>query len=478
MASAGVQAQNTQHSDAEITECVMSALQQDFRIEPSTLEISTKAGAVTLTGTVSSVAARQRAVDLAAQVFGVVSVADRVTVSPSMRPQADIIMDVRRRIMHDQMLQACRIDVTATDATITLQGIVQSLAESQHAAVVAGEVRGVRAVNNDLVIETAGTVSDSDLTASARARLAQDLYLNGHPFEVKATNGVVVLSGAVDSPNARMRAGRAIRQLRHVKRVDNMLKVQPTNKPEIPQRNAKVRTDTQLAEGARAVIGMDARVHASKVIVKAKNGRVTLSGTVPYAYQKSIAGQDARSIAGVAWVTNSLMVNAVPREDKSLVADIASCFTSDYLLNGSDITVRANDGRVTLTGNASSKLEHCRAEQVASRIVGVKEVKNFINVQRERYSDTAIVNNVRERLSHDWITAKVHDYIGIASKEGVVTLDGEVNDWCERQQAEFIACNTIGVWSVRNNLAVLGAEYAWKDGSELVMFSSPNFWTW
>ncbi|MCH2242547.1 MAG: BON domain-containing protein [Aquabacterium sp.] len=68
--------------DAKLTAEVKSALIKDETVQATAINVDTKNGAVTLTGTVPSQTARERAVSLARKVDGVASVRNDLTVTP------------------------------------------------------------------------------------------------------------------------------------------------------------------------------------------------------------------------------------------------------------------------------------------------------------------------------------------------------------------------------------------------------------
>jgi osmotically-inducible protein OsmY len=71
------------------------------------------------------------------------------------------------------------------------------------------------------------------------------------------------------------------------------------------------------------------------------------------------------------------------RSDERVREEICDCMTDDPMLDASDITVQVSEGVVTLSGSVSSRDQKRRAEDVADRISGVKDVANQLRVSRE-----------------------------------------------------------------------------------------------
>jgi hypothetical protein len=73
------------------------------------------------------------------------------------------------------------------------------------------------------------------------------------------------------------------------------------------------------------------------------------------------------------------------RSDDRVREEICDCMTDDPMLDASEITVEVNKGEVMLSGTVTSRDQKRRAEDVAERISGVKDVTNQLRVSREAY---------------------------------------------------------------------------------------------
>jgi osmotically-inducible protein OsmY len=203
-------------------------------------------------------------------------------------------------------------------------------------------------------------------------------------------------------------------------------------------------------------------VGPNEIDVEATAGHVVLRGTVPSFFQKRLATRDAQEVVGVIWVSNLLAVDTEWREDEKLWEDIRFALDSDSTLAGREIKIRVLEGVVTLAGTVKSPYEKEHATEVASRILGIKDVVNDLEMSRlDKYSDTALEERLRNRLKADWETHSVADQIEIKAKNGVATLSGEVNTWSEYEEAARVATLTDGIWEVVNRLRVVGVDYPW-----------------
>ncbi len=106
---------------------------------------------------------------------------------------------------------------------------------------------------------------------------------------------------------------------------------------------------------------------------------MTLRGEVSNIAARRAAAQDARNTVGVWEVHNRLTVRRPDSpDDRELASAIRGGLERDSLVKGSDVRVSAHGGTVYLDGTVDSFLEKREAEDVAARISGVEDIKNWI----------------------------------------------------------------------------------------------------
>ena len=150
--------------------------------------------------------------------------------------------------------------------------------------------------------------------------------------------------------------------------------------------------------------------------------------------------------------------------------DVAFNLDTDATTEGFDLGVKVKDGVVTLSGSVNNWYERSHAGDVASRVTGVKDVINRIDVdfynpavvRREHYS-AQVAKAIRRGLKANWSTRWVADSIRVTVDNGIATLTGEVDTWYQRSEAADVAYTTKGVWEVKNKLAVEDYDYEWDD---------------
>jgi osmotically-inducible protein OsmY len=124
----------------------------------------------------------------------------------------------------------------------------------------------------------------------------------------------------------------------------------------------------------------------------------------------------------------------------------------DPKVDNAAIAVSADDGLVTLRGTVGSFRQKREATQDAERVFGVESVKNDLQVRimnQDRRDDAELRGDVLQALMLDSI---VPSTIDAKVDDGMVTLTGTANWQFERDEAEFVAANVLGVVSVDDEI--------------------------
>ena len=442
--------------DATISFWVRRALLEDPRIEASNIKVNTSAGIVTLAGSVRNVIAKRYADLETKKIAGVRGVVNALVVTPSFRSDTDITQDVRKRLINNAAITSEGIRVTVHQGTVTLAGTVASWAERQEAELLAGEVRGVTDVINQLVVQYPHGRSDAEIQHDVATTLARDVYLTGLPIDASVKDGVVTLQGEVGTVYQKERAGDDARLTWNVIGVNNNLTL-ARGESRGTRQHSPTLTDDQLTAAVRDTLAADQRLMSSDVTVHVQHGAVTLHGLVPSYYQKRLTVQTARDV-GVTGVTDRLAVRTAPRDDADLQADVAWQLHTDALLAPGSLHIRCHNGIVTLTGEVNSAFEKRHATEVAARVPGIRDLVNNITVSTHWDTDAAMAQRIQDFLAANAETQWVAHQIHVVVNQGVVTLTGTVNFWSERDAAGDVAFETEGVRRVDNQLTIASTE--------------------
>jgi len=115
-----------------------------------------------------------------------------------------------------------------------------------------------------------------------------------------------------------------------------------------------------------------------------------------------------------------------------------------------DISVRAKEGAVTLTGFVQSYAEKVAAEKAAKSVYGAKAVANDIEVAAMTRTDPEIARDILAAMKLDLMVPD--DRIKVGIHEGFVTLEGNVGWHYQREAAEHCARRIGGVRGVTNRI--------------------------
>ena len=143
------------------------------------------------------------------------------------------------------------------------------------------------------------------------------------------------------------------------------------------------------------------------------------------------------------------------RSDKELAQEILRELKWDSRIGSSDINVAVNDAVATLTGTVSSYARKIAAQEAAHHVAGVLDVANDIEVKpidRFARTDTEIAGAVRNAL--EWDALVPNELIRSTVAEGWVTLEGDVDYWRERGDAERAILRLAGVVGVINKITI------------------------
>lgn len=139
------------------------------------------------------------------------------------------------------------------------------------------------------------------------------------------------------------------------------------------------------------------------------------------------------------------------RSDTDIQKDIIAELKWEPSLRDDDIAVSVRDGVVTLAGFTDSYVDRWKAEQVASKVKGVKAIANDIEVKLPSSSTRPDPDIARAALDAlRWNISVPHDRIKVKVEKGWVTLEGDVDWYYQKEAAERSVRYLTGVRGVSN----------------------------
>lgn len=218
-------------------------------------------------------------------------------------------------------------------------------------------------------------LDDTALQAMVVEQLAWNPQVNAAHIGVSAHNGVVTLTGYVDSYAAKAAVEAAARRVRGVRAIAEEIEVRlPADKKQ---------ADDQIAERAIRLLDWDIEVPHSRIEVKVEHGVITLSGNVDFRFQRSAAEEAVRRLGGVRRVVNLIAVTHQPNADADrtlILGRIADALRRNAEIDAGRIRVDVDGDHVILRGSVRSWAERGAAEDAAWATPGVVSVENAIGI--------------------------------------------------------------------------------------------------
>jgi osmotically-inducible protein OsmY len=198
----------------------------------------------------------------------------------------------------------------------------------------------------------------------------------------------------------------------------------------------------------------DPVVDDSRIVVKANDGEITLSGAVPTYYESVVAEEDAFSVGGVTKVDNQLVVGLTGEAiaDADIAADCVTALENDRFVPRSSVNVSASDGWVTLNGEVRRHFQRQAAEHAVRRVDGALGVTNDIALTSD-----PIPSDVTDRINRAFKRNAIIDdsLIKVSNADHTVYLDGTVGSWYAMDEAVDTAWEAPGVGYVVNRLMII-----------------------
>lgn len=298
-------------------------------------------------------------------------------------------------------------------------------------------------------------VADADIDTAIETSLWTDDAVTANAIEVSTANGVVNLSGTVNSILAKERTEKIAGATVGVRAIVNRITVEPET----------AREDEDLAQAVEDAWLRDPAVHAWTLTAAADEGEVTLSGTVDSYAKKDLAARIAKGVRGVTAIENDVSVDFdSARTDTEILEEVKARIENDIRIDDALMEVSVVDGHVLLSGSVGSLAEKNEARDLAW-VSGVRTVRagdlQISEVARDEMrrtdiqrslEDEAVQKNVEDALTYD---PRVLAFdIDVAVQNRTVSLRGEVDNLAAKRAAEQTARNTMGVQSVNNYIHV------------------------
>ena len=195
--------------------------------------------------------------------------------------------------------------------------------------------------------------------------------LNAAEIGVIAKDGIITLTGTVDTYGKKSDAEAATKKVAGVKAVVEEIKVKLCN--------CENKNDEEIATEVMNVLKLSVEIPKDKILVKVENGWVTLYGELEWNYQKEAVNDVTSNLPNVKWVVNNITIKS-QRNDKVEREDIENALKRNWTLENRNIRVSVTDNKVTLNGTVHSWFQKDEASRLAWNAPGIYNVDNQLTV--------------------------------------------------------------------------------------------------
>ncbi|NIJ52584.1 BON domain-containing protein [Dyadobacter arcticus] len=215
--------------------------------------------------------------------------------------------------------------------------------------------------------------TNEELQKDVQDAIKWEPLLKAAEIGVTAKDGVITLSGTVDSYAKKSEAEDAAKQVIGVKAVVEQIELKTFS-------NLYNRDDNDLANEVLNAYKWNWEIPEDKVKVKVENGWITLEGEVQWNYQKEAAARLIKKLVGIRGVSNRITIKSEAHDEIEKMA-IESALARNWSIKEQDIHVNVSHNKVILTGTVGSLYEKIEAERQAWKAPGVEIVDNDIVVE-------------------------------------------------------------------------------------------------
>jgi len=213
--------------------------------------------------------------------------------------------------------------------------------------------------------------TDAQVQQDVLAELKWEPSVNAAKIGVEVEDGIVTLAGHVDSYAEKWSAEGASQRVAGVRALATEI--------EVALPGSSKRSDADIARSAEGALQWTTFLPQDSVKVMVEGGWITLTGEVPWEYQRQSASAAVRNLMGVTGVSDQIAIK--PRVTAGAVkSDVEAALQRHAHDDAQKIVVTVSGGDVTLTGKVRSWSERDMARNSAWRTPGVKSVVDNITI--------------------------------------------------------------------------------------------------
>lgn len=220
-------------TDARIESSAKDTYVFNTFLKDDSIKIKSNDGAVVLTGTVASDSNKSLAKETVENLPGVKSVDNQLKLaadSPTEYSDGWITLKVKSVLMYHRNVSAIGTQVTTENGVVFLRGDATSEEQKELTAEYAQDVKGVKAVMNEMKIAIAGDklvqtkaeeVDDASITAQVKTSLKAHNSTSATKTEIQTMDGVVTVSGIAKNAAEKSLVSKLVNDINGVTKVIN-----------------------------------------------------------------------------------------------------------------------------------------------------------------------------------------------------------------------------------------------------------------
>jgi len=218
--------------------------------------------------------------------------------------------------------------------------------------------------------------SDAQIQKDVMEQLGWEPFLNASQIGVAVKNGIVTLSGQVDTYSKKVAAENATKKIAGVKAIaeDIQIGISPEFK----------KTDAEIAEAILNTLKWHTAIQQEKIKIKVDDGFVRLEGEVEWGFQRKSIIDAIENLHGIRFITNLITIK--PKlQAAEIQKKINAAFHRNATIDSKKVTVTVSDNKATLSGTVRSLAEKEDAENAVWAAPGVNFVDSKLIIVEPEY---------------------------------------------------------------------------------------------
>lgn len=212
---------------------------------------------------------------------------------------------------------------------------------------------------------------DTNLQQKVQDALHWDSLLKHSEIGVLAEDGIVTLTGFVDSYAKKLKAEAIVKDIKGVLAL--------VEKIEVKFGVEGAMTDAEIANQVVNALKWNWEIPNDAVKVQVENNWVTLEGSLQWNYQRETVKNLVNNLSGIRGINNKMTIKTELHDsiEKDIILD---AIARDWSINGEEVDITVVDKKVTLSGLVHSLYQKHQAERIVWNTPGVWFVDNNLEV--------------------------------------------------------------------------------------------------